>query len=264
MPLCSAVWLVCENFSWKFPCYWNNLALLAFCSPGSELWSLAPVTWPAPGCWSSSHIAQAAWPGSAPANVPIKKKHQTSLRFSLWKSHVNTLQVSVNVTHKSCLPFLFVTLVFFVFYWHSVKILRKNGKVAEPVRGEQAGPGGARRSACVPVTCCLCRPRTGPAARARVSPPSCPAPAWTALGPRHVGLARACQGNCTKSKKERDDEYSWVLCKHVSWHLVWGKYIIPKLCFLRQSKYFTFVILKRILRNYLHNLICFLHHYVLN
>lgn len=148
-----------------------------------------------------------------------------------------------------------ITLVFFVFYWHSVKILRKNGKVAEPVRGEQAGPGGARRSACVPVTCCLCRPRTGPAARARVSPPSCPAPAWTALGPRHVGLARACQGNCTKSKKERDDEYSWVLCKHVSWHLVWGKYIIPKLCFLRQSKYFTFVILKRILRNYLHNLI---------
>ena len=40
--------------------------------------------------------------------------------------------------------------------------------------------------------------------------PECPAPAWAQLGPRQVGLAGACQGNCTKSKKERDDEYSWV------------------------------------------------------
>ena len=65
-------------------------------------------------------------------------------------------------THKFRLPFLLGTRVFFVFYWHSVKILRKNGKVAEPVRGEAAWAGrrAAPGSGLVPVpgpavTCCM-------------------------------------------------------------------------------------------------------------
>ena len=215
MPLCSAVWLVCENFSWKFPCYWNNLSLLAFCSPGSELWSLAPVTWPAPGCWSSSHIAQAAWPGPAPANVPIKKKHQTSLGFSLWNSHVNTLQVLLNVTHKSCLPFLFVTIVFFVFYWHSVKILRKNGKVAEPVRGELAGPGTALRGA-LPVSGqpgCNLLPLPAPHRPARPSSGLVSRVSGVS-GPRldcaRPSPCRACQGLSRELYKVKERERRWI------------------------------------------------------
>ena len=46
-----------------------------------------------------------------------------------------------------CSPVATGTRVFFVFYWHSDKILRKNGKVAVLVRALRAGPGrrGAAR-----------------------------------------------------------------------------------------------------------------------
>ena len=87
----------------------------------------------------------------------IKHHQDFSLKVSLDHWHVRPV-----ATHKSRLPFLLGTRVFFVFYWHSVKILRKNGKVAEPVRGGRPGPGGARLlaqagAACAgpAVTCCM-------------------------------------------------------------------------------------------------------------
>ena len=79
------------------------------------------------------------------------------------------------------------------------------------------GPGGARllAGACAWPRCNLLHGPallycTDPAPRDQSSPPESLGPAWAALGPRQVGLAGACQGNCTKSKKERHDEYSWV------------------------------------------------------
>ena len=209
----------CENFSWKFPCYWNNLAL-AFCSPGSELWSLAPVTWPRPARLLG--LISLPGPHLTPANVPIKKKHQTSLGISLWKTHTITgkftqrlhtsLAYLFSLERKFSLSFIGTLSRF----WGRMVKLQSLSAVS------RAGPGGARRLPPVwpvlrgpgPGTCCCgpgpAWPRTAPAPRAQISRPECPGPAWAALGPRQVGLAGPCQGNCTKSKKERHDEYSWV------------------------------------------------------
>ena len=124
-----------------------------------------------PARLGSSHISLHCLAWATPENtVPIKEKnikhHQDfSLKVSLDHWHVYPI-----ATHKSRLPFLLGTRVFFVFYWHSVKILRKNGKVAEPVRGGAARAG--RRAA--PGRLLL--PVPGPAVTCCMAPaPSCPA-----------------------------------------------------------------------------------------
>ena len=124
-------------------------------SPSSGAWPRSrDPPWP---CAAGAHLTshRAAWP----ANVPIKKKTSNITQIFSLKVSLDHQQVYVINTHKSRLPFPLGTKVFFVFYWHSVKILRKNGKVAEPVRGEPdwAGRRAAARGRC------LCPAWPGPA-----------------------------------------------------------------------------------------------------
>ena len=166
------------------------------------------------------------------------------MRVSLDHWHVRPI-----AKHKSRLPFLLGSRVFFVFYWHSVKILRKNGKVAEPVRGGRPGPGGARLlagagAACAgpAVTCCMAP--AGPALARAPEIRAGPRVSGPRLGSARPSPGRACRGLSRELYKVKERERRWIqlgFCKHVSWHLVCGKYIIPKLCFLRRIKNLTFM-----------------------
>ena len=51
--------------------------------------------------------------------------------FSLWKLTKDLFCLTFDRDSENLLPFPMKITVFFVFYWHLFKILRKNGKVAE-------------------------------------------------------------------------------------------------------------------------------------
>ena len=51
--------------------------------------------------------------------------------FSLWKLTKDLFRLTIDRDSENLLPFPMKITVFFVFYWHLFKILRKNGKVAE-------------------------------------------------------------------------------------------------------------------------------------
>ena len=203
----SVTWLECENVSWKFPCYWNNLA---FCSP-ALIRALEPgpghVT--APGQAGSSPISLHCLAWATPDNTIKKKniKHHSDFSLKVSLDHWHVCPIAI---HKSRLPFLLGTRVFFVFYWHSVKILRKNGKVAEPVRGGRPGPGGARLlagagAACAgpAVTCCMAPawPRTGPGPRDQSWLPSVRPPPGLSSALARSGLPGLVKGTVQSQRK---------------------------------------------------------------